>query len=34
MTMKDYVGILGRQALLLQEYTFTIKYLPGEENSC
>jgi hypothetical protein len=33
MTMKDYVGRLGRQALLLQEYTFTIKYLPGEENS-
>jgi len=33
MTIKDYVGRLGRQALLLQEYTFTIKYLPGEENS-
>lgn len=33
MTMKDYVGRLGRQSLLLQEYTFTIKYLPGDENN-
>ena len=33
MSIKDYVGRLGRQAMLLQEYTFTIKYLPGEENS-
>ena len=32
MSMTDYVGRLGRQAMLLQEYTFTIKYIPGEDN--
>ena len=33
MGLKDYLGRLGRQAMFLQEYNFTIKYLPGEENS-
>ena len=27
MILKNYVGRLGRQALMLQEYSFTIKYL-------
>ena len=33
MNIKDYHGRLGRQAMFLQEYTFTIKYLPGKQNS-
>ncbi len=33
MNIRDYHGRLGRQAMFLQEYTFTIKYLPGKENS-
>ncbi len=34
MNMKDYHGRLGRQAMFVQEYQlFTIKYLPGAENS-
>lgn len=33
MNIKDYWGRLGRQAMFLQEYVFTIQYLPGEENS-
>ena len=33
MFLKNYIGRLGRQALMLQEYTFTIKYLPGPENT-
>lgn len=32
MGIKDYLGRLGRQAMFLQEYNFTIKYLPGEDN--
>ena len=31
MGLKDYLGSLGRQAMFLQEYNFTIKYLPGEQ---
>jgi len=33
MSITNYHGRLGRQAMLLQEYQFTISYLPGEENS-
>ncbi len=34
MSIKDYHGRLGRQAMFVQEYMpFTIKYLPGPENS-
>lgn len=33
MNIRDYHGRLGRQAMFLQEYHFTIKYLPGKENS-
>ena len=33
MNIRDYHGRLGRQAMFLQEYQFTIKYLPGKENS-
>ena len=32
MAIKDYHGRLGRQAMFLKEYTFTIQYLPGKEN--
>ena len=32
MAIKDYHGRLGRQAMFLQKYTFTIQYLPGKEN--
>jgi len=33
MGIRDYIGRLGRQAMLLQEYTFSIVYLPGEDNA-
>jgi len=32
MSLKDYYGRIGRQSLFVQEYTFTIKYLPGSDN--
>ena len=33
MNIRDYHGGLGRQAMFLQEYHFTIKYLPRKDNS-
>ena len=33
MGPKDNHGCLGRQAMFLQEYNFSMKYIPGEENS-
>ena len=32
MQIKNYQGRLGRQALYLQMYEFTIKFIPGEDN--
>lgn len=32
MGIKDYHGRLGKQAMFLQEYNFTIKYLPEKDN--
>ena len=32
MSIKDYYGRLGRQAMFLQEYNFTLNYIPGKDN--
>lgn len=33
MNIRDYHGRLGRQAMFLQEYHFTVKYIPGKDNT-